>query len=201
MNYLAIDTSASHLSVIVKKESSIKEIYSQNCGTKHSTSLMPAVEESLISLNASLDDLDFIACVVGAGSFTGIRIGVSTAKAFCQAKNLPCLKITSFDTLAYNICSGRVLAVIDAKHDSYYVCGYEDKKVVFEPKFVSKEELCALASEYTLVSSDDIDFKHEKVDRLLGLKLAIDSKLSEITSDLSALEPLYIRKSQAEEGR
>ena len=50
----------------------------------------------------TLGDCDFFAAVVGAGSFTGIRIGISAVKGFCAATGKPALPITSFDVAAYN---------------------------------------------------------------------------------------------------
>jgi tRNA threonylcarbamoyladenosine biosynthesis protein TsaB len=200
MTYLAIDTSSKILTVIaVNGDKSYT--YSEDCGTRHSVALMPAVESALDKVSLTLDGLNFIACVVGAGSFTGIRIGVSTVKAFCHALKKPYLAITSFDTLAYNIDSGSILAVIDAKHDCYYVAGYKDKQVVLEPSFISKETLIELSSDYTVVSCDDLPIDYVKVDSAKGLAIAVKEKQSLISDDIDGLEPLYIRKSQAEEGR
>ena len=152
--------------------------------------------------NFDLKEVDFFACVVGAGSFTGIRIAVSTIKAFCVAYKKPCLSITSFDTLAYNKQGEKVLAVIDAKHDAFYVCGYDNGKVVYPPAYVDKQTLLGLANEYMLVSSEEIDgIKTEKVDLLSGLINAVECKKDIATFNVESLVPLYVRKSQAEEGR
>ena len=150
MNYLAIDTSGKNLTVIICKDGEIFSYYDENCGVNHSVNLMPRVEEMALKAGFDFSKADFFACVVGAGSFTGIRIGVATIKAMCFAFNKPCLSITSFDTLAYNI-DGRVLAVIDAKHNGFYVCGYDNGKVVFEPKYVMRDELSQLILDYTAV--------------------------------------------------
>ena len=200
MKYLAIDTSSKTLTVIaVNQDKSF--VYSEDCGTRHSVALMPAIEVALQKVGLSLNDIDFFACVTGAGSFTGIRIGVSTVKAFCHALKKPYLSITSFDALAYNIDSGAVLVVIDAKHGSYYVAGYQDKKLTLAPSFLSKEEVLSLSKDYKVVSSDDLDFNFTKVDTATGLKLAVEAKHLSTNFDIDLLEPLYIRKSQAEEGR
>ena len=103
MNYIAVDTSGKHLTLIAKKDEKIYEFFDKDCGVNHSISVMTELENLLIKADMQLKDADFFACVVGAGSFTGIRIGVSTVKALAFAANKPVLKITSFDTLAYNI--------------------------------------------------------------------------------------------------
>lgn len=202
MNYLAIDTSNKNLTVIFYVDNKEYSIFRPNCGVNHSVELMPAIEKAVSTANKGLDDVDFICAVVGAGSFTGIRIGVSTAKALCFAKNKPCLAVTSFDTMAYNKKDENLLAVIDAKHDSYYVCGYKNSNVSFAPSFVGKQEVLNLSKEYTLISTEEIEgLKTTIVSPLEGLKKAIEAKIGEVTFDLESLSPLYIRKSQAEEGR
>ena len=132
MNYLAIDTSGKNLTVIINKNGQIFKFFDKECGVNHSVELMPVVEKVALEAQFDFSSADFFCAVVGAGSFTGIRIGVATVKAMCFAFNKPCLSITSFDTLAYNKDSGRVLSLIDAKHNGFYACGYENGKVVFD---------------------------------------------------------------------
>jgi len=202
MNYLAIDTSGKNLTVIIKNEGKIYTFYDENCGVRHSTSLMPTVERLALEANFDFKKADFFACVVGAGSFTGIRIGVATVKAMCFAFNKPCLAVTSFDTLAYNEEGGKVLAVIDAKHNGFYVCGYDYGKVSFAPSYIQRERVEELLLEYKGVADAPVlGLNLKTVSVANGLIKAIDAKLNEITSDIEALTPLYVRKSQAEEGR
>ncbi len=203
MNYLAIDTSGKNLTVIVCKNDIITSFCDMECGVNHSVSLLPKVEELATKAEFDFSAADFFACVVGAGSFTGIRIGVATIKALCFAFNKPCLSLTSFDTLAYNIKGGKVLAVIDAKHNGFYACGYEDKKVILQPCYILRDRLEQIASEYqTLVAISKIDgFDITPVSVEKGLELAVKEKAGEISWDLESLVPLYCRKSQAEEGR
>ena len=203
MNYLAIDTSGKNLTVIIKNGDNIYSYYDLECGVNHSVNLMPEIEKLIKKADFSLENADFFVCVVGAGSFTGIRIGVSTVKALCFAFNKPCLSITSFDTLAYNENNGKVLALIDAKHNGFYACGYNDKKIDFEPKYILREEAEKLSKNYDIIVSNQeiLGFNIKVVSLLDGLKNAIREKQEEISYDIDALSPLYCRKSQAEEGR
>ena len=202
MNYLAIDTSGKNLTILICKDDITNSYFDSECGVNHSVNLMPKLEELCLAHDFDLKNADFFCAVVGAGSFTGIRIGVSTVKALCFAFNKPCLSITSFDTLAYNKKSGKILAVIDAKHNGFYACGYENGKVIYPPNYILKDQLLDLAKEYSLVSISEIDgLEVEIVDLLKGLEIAIREKTEDITSDIESLNPLYVRKSQAEEGR
>ena len=202
MNYLAIDTSSKNLIIVLCKDGEIFSTFDNECGIKHSDKVMVEVEKLIEKANFNLSSADFIACVTGAGSFTGIRIGVSTVKALCFAKGLPFLEVTAFDTLAYNISNGKVLAVIDAGHDGFYACGYQDRKISLPPCYLMKEEIISLSEEYQIVAEKEIEGLLVKtVNPLYGLPTAIEDKKHLIDSNLDNLVPLYVRKSQAEEGR
>ena len=205
MKFLAIDTSGAHLTVAAINGEKTVLTYQSDCGVKHSVSLMPEVERAVTEAGLDLKEADFIACAVGAGSFTGIRIGVATAKALAFVSGVKCLSITSFDTIAYNI-SGReekrLLAVINAGHGGYYVCGYEKLKIDFPHKYVMTDELKKLSAEYTLCAGEKLaGFNAEIADLSKGLVAAAFDKASEANFDYDSLNPLYVRKSQAEEGR
>ncbi|MBQ3046640.1 MAG: tRNA (adenosine(37)-N6)-threonylcarbamoyltransferase complex dimerization subunit type 1 TsaB [Clostridia bacterium] len=202
MKYLAIDTSGKNLTVIIKNDDKLFTFFDKDCAVRHSVELMPRVEELAIKAGVALNEMDFFSCTLGAGSFTGIRIGVATIKAMCFAYKKPCLPITSFDTIAYNEKGERVLAVIDAKHDGFYVCGYDGGKVIFEPSYIMRDKLNEIKDGYKLLSFEQISgLDVQVVSTLDGYVLAIEEKYNEITFDLDKLEPLYVRKSQAEEGR
>ncbi len=202
MNYLAVDTSGKNLTVLICMGDKVYKYFDSECGHQHSTTLMPQIEKLASEVGFDFKKADFFSAVVGAGSFTGIRIGVSTIKAMCFAYNKPCLAITSFDTIAYNDCGDKVLAIIDAKHNGFYVCGYKKQKVCLEPRYVDRAEVEKLLLEFTGVSFEDIEgLNIKKVDIADGLYNAISKNLDKVTSDLESLSPLYVRKSQAEEGR
>ena len=200
MNYIAVDTSGKHLTVLINKGGKIYEFFDKDCGVFHSVKVMTEIENMLNCADMRLSDADFFACAVGAGSFTGIRIGVATVKALAFANKKPILRITSFDTLAYNKDSGKVLAVIDAKHNGYYVCPYIDG-VAGTAKYLLKDELSEFNG-FSFVSGEKIaGVDTEVVSCVKGFIRAIECKSAEITADINSLTPLYVRKSQAEEGR
>lgn len=204
-NFLAVDTSCNYLTVIASKNGETFTTHIPDCAMKHSVSLMNAVDETLKKANMHPSECDFFAAVVGAGSFTGIRIGISVAKGFCLAYDKPALAVTSFDVAAYNAiddAQGKTLCLVDALHDSYYVCGYDEKgDICYSPAYLAEEEVLALAAEgyrlracTTLPLCDKIEV--EIVDPALGLKNAtLELSKKQAFGELSAL---YIRKSSAE---
>ena len=194
MNILAIDTSGNHLSIVVFYNDKIFSSYNENINLKHSVTLLPELESMLDTHGVSLSEIDVFCSVIGPGSFTGIRIGVSTVKALAYSLNKKVLSVTSFDVLAYNKPNAKVLALIDAKHGHYYACGYDNLEVVLPPCYISESEVESLSSEYLLIKDSDED-------KLNGLILSVKSKIGLATSDRESLIPLYVKKSQAEEER
>ena len=204
-NFVAVDTSGNYLTVVAGKNGEFYSVSIPNCMMKHSVSVMPAVDEVLKKADMSLEECDFFSAVVGAGSFTGIRIGISVVKGFCSAYNKPALPITSFDVAAYNGVGGeKTLCLVDALHDCYYACGYEQGKVIYPPAYLTEEEVLALAAEgYALAACTKLPLAEKTqvtlVDPCVGLEkatkaLAEEEKFGELTA-------LYVRKSSAELNR
>jgi len=165
---------------------------------------MGAVDEVLKKASMRLEDCDFFAAVVGAGSFTGIRIGISAVKGLCLACGKPALPVTSFEVVAYNAVGEKKLCLIDALHDSYYACGYAGGQVALPPAYLSEEEVLKLADEgYALCSATSVPLsqkaKVQTVDPVQGLLNAVKAKAAE--GAFGELEALYVRKSSAEINR
>ncbi len=201
MNCLAIDTGGNHLTVLLIKDNEVYKSHIDNAMLKHSVTLMPEIENLLIKTNTKISDIDKYCAVIGPGSFTGIRIGVSAIKALAYANGKMVFGVTSFLSLAYNSDVEKVLTVIDAKHGNYYVCGFERFKVVIPPRFVSFEELKSLSEGYEVISDSDVAIPHTKGDYLKGFEKAVLNSLNKGSFDAQELVPLYVKKSQAEEER
>ncbi len=203
-NFLAVDTSGNHLSVVACKDGQAYSVFSPNCSMKHAVSIMPAIEECLQKANMQANECDFFAAVVGAGSFTGIRIGISTVKGFCLAFDKPSLPITSFDVIAYNALehgAKKVLALVDALHDCYYVCGYEDGNITLPPAYLSEEEVLAFAAQgYTMYAFTELPIGKKAevvlIDPCQGLAEAVKTQAGK--GGFGELTALYVRKSSAE---
>ena len=206
-NFLAIDTSSKYMTVLAAKEGQTFFSHTPDCAMRHSVRLMGAIDGVLKEAKLSLDECDFFSAVVGAGSFTGIRIGIATAKGFCLAEGKPSLPVTSFDVAAYNALDGeRALALVDALHGNYYACGFDERKnKIMPPAYLSEKEVLRLIGEgYVPYSMEELPLSAKaavrKADPVEGLKRAI-AALSKDAGNFGALSALYIRKSQAEENR
>lgn len=199
MNYLAIDTSGDLLVMLnVDGQTHIKHLI--GCQTKHSLTLMPYIEELLNDANITLKEVDFFAVITGPGSFTGIRIGVSTIKALCFATQKRVISLTSFDLLAYaDNAPEKAMCVVNANHGNYYCSAYDNKEIKIEPCFLCKEDIEKYLEEFTVCSIAQEEFSANFVcDVVSGLKNAVEAKINNL-QNYSEIVPLYVKRSQAEE--
>jgi len=147
MKILSFDTTNATLSVAIlfdKKLVAGKNILENN---KHSEMLIPAIEECLSQAKIWYQDLDAIAFTNGPGSFTGIRVGLSCAKALAITTNLPVISINSLEAVAYSYVNERkrILVVNDARLDEFFIQEFSTEnnqlKPSFEPMMIAVEEL------------------------------------------------------------
>lgn len=104
MYLLALDSTATSASVaLCDGTRMLGEILVEN-GNTHSETLLPTVEELLSRFSMTPKDVDLFACTAGPGSFTGVRIGVSTVKGLAFGTGKPCIGVSTLSSLAYNLC-------------------------------------------------------------------------------------------------
>ncbi len=223
MKILAIDTSSKICSVSVLEDKNVL-IENHNDDEKtHSQKLMPIIDETLKHANLTLDDIDLLACSQGPGSFTGIRIGISTVKAFADVKNIPIIGVTSLEALAYNVKSNNLVAsIVDAKHDNVYFAMYEFDngcKIIEEPiscTITTVVEILKNHSNKNIILVGDGSAVHHELlnEELSNIKFASDEQnlQTSISVGLAALDkynnsnysptfsvsPIYLKKSEAE---
>ena len=126
MKVLAIDTSSKLCSVAILEDTNLIKKLELDNGLTHSETLMPLIKQLLNECELSLNDIDLLVSDIGPGSFTGIRIGVSTCKAFSDSLNIPCVGISSLEVLAYNIKDdGIIYSTIDCKNNNCYFALYQ----------------------------------------------------------------------------
>ena len=103
-------------------------------GTAHSVSIMPMIEEGLMRAGLSAKQIDLFVCVTGPGSFTGVRIGISTIKALAHVNRSRCLAVNALETLAYALpFNGIVCPLLDARAGGVYGAAFrDDKRVRFD---------------------------------------------------------------------
>ncbi len=167
---------------------------------QHSVRLFPEIERVLTGAALPLSDCDFLACVVGPGSFTGIRIGISAVKGLCFGAEKKALPVTSFDAIAYAVGGEDKIAAVDAGHGYLYAKGYG--RAALEAGYYPEEEVFSLAKEkgVPVLSAEELPYKTQVVSLKEGL-LNYCFAHGEKTEPSDALAAVYIRRSNAEEGR
>ena len=212
---LSIDSSAITASAALTDGKKVIKSEFVNAGLTHSETLMPMIKRVLKDVDIS--ELEAIAITAGPGSFTGVRIGVASAKGLAFKNSIPCISVSTLEAIAYSFIdeSCIVCAVMDARRMQFY-------NAVFKLENGTCTRLCPDRA----ISIDDLreDLKqYEKVviagdgARLcfenIGLENAIladeeklyqnavsVSKAAEKKEKIPAsqLLPIYLRQSQAE---
>ena len=119
---LAFESSAKAASVALLRDGSLVSQYSQCSGLTHSRTLLPMAEDLLKNAELKLSDIDLFAVAHGPGSFTGIRIGVSTVKGLSWACNKPCVGVSTLESMAWHglAAGGLICPVMDARRQQVY---------------------------------------------------------------------------------
>lgn len=209
MKILCIDTSSNLCSVAILEDTTLIKKLELNNGLTHSETLMPLIKQLLEESNLTLKDIDLLVSDIGPGSFTGIRIGVSTCKAFSDSLNIPCIGISSLDVLAYNIKNdGIICSTIDCKNANCYFALYKCKNGAYftleEPCAKTVQEVSDLLN--SKYSNEQIEFVGDGItsnstDYYLNVENLGIAGLRKFTSNNNVGEeilPLYLKKPQAQ---
>lgn len=128
MKILSIDTASNICGVSILENANLLCKLDTNTGRTHSENLMPMIQQALEQSNTSLNDIGLFVCDKGPGSFTGIRIGIATVKAFHDSLDIPCVGVSSLEALAYSVKKeGYIVSIIDCKNENCYFALYELK--------------------------------------------------------------------------
>ena len=130
MKILVMDTSGPVCGTAVMDEDRVYSEFTAQNKLTHSASLMPMVEETLHAAGTALRELDAIAAVTGPGSFTGVRIGVATAKGLAHGANLPCIPVNALEALneSAGLFDGIVCPIQDARAGQVYGAAFRSGK-------------------------------------------------------------------------
>jgi len=189
----------------------------------HSSRLMPTIDRLLRETSLSVQKVQGIAVGLGPGSFTGLRIAVSTVKGLGFALGVPVVGVPTLDALANNICypSTQVCPVLDARKKEVYAAlfcgdGEGNLKKVSEDWVLSPEDLCSRISERTILVGNGTEVYGEIFKKRLGpqalfappelsfpravhvARLSLPAFQRGEKLDLFAFTPIYVRRSEAE---
>ena len=127
MKLLALDSSGLVASVAVMEDDTMVAEYTMNYKKTHSQTLVPMLDQMSKMIELDLNTIDAIAIASGPGSFTGLRIGSTTAKGLGLALNKPIIPVPTVDALAYNLYgnTGVICPIMDARRNQVYTGIYQ----------------------------------------------------------------------------
>lgn len=145
MLILALESSAKAASVALMEDENLIAQYSQCSGLTHSRTLLPMLEDMLKNTEKKIADVDLIAVAHGPGSFTGIRIGVSTVKGLAWAAQKSCVGVSTLEAMAWHGVStgGLICPVMDARRSQVYNALFETDAA--RPKRLTEDRAISLS--------------------------------------------------------
>lgn len=157
---LGIDTAYPALSIALLKDNTILCHCSINTGKTHSISLLPAIDFILKQSSYSIEQLDYIAVDIGPGSFTSLRIGISTARALAQAAQIPLVPVSSLSIMANKLFKSWItnhyqLILMDGKKGRVFGSLFYEGQETLPPFDCTPEEL-AIQLQVTDDQSKDV---------------------------------------------
>lgn len=221
MNLLAIDTSNRVLGIAIIRDGNVLGEHVTNLKENQTARLMPALENLMKEIRMTSKEIDKIIVAKGPGSYTGIRIGVSTAKALAWSLDIPVVGVSSLEILA---CKGRffpgpICTFFDARRGTVFTGLYqwknneltslrEEKNVLMDEALselvMKKTEVLFLSPDISLfkekinqVMKDDAIIPEEPYHIISPSNLAFLGEKREI-SETHALVPNYLRLAEAE---
>lgn len=224
MKVLGIDTSSMATSICVIEDDKLICEYTVNTKKTHSQKLMPMIDNMLNISDININEIDLIAICEGPGSFTGLRIGMSTAKAIAHVKNLPVIGVNSLEILAgnMNLCDKKICSILDAQRTQVYYGKYKfENNEIVELQNIDVIEIDELLKELSnsndewILVGEAVYKYEEKIKEINNISVVASShnvsKASSLCSiamnkynknidvyDCYSINPKYIRKSQAE---
>jgi tRNA threonylcarbamoyladenosine biosynthesis protein TsaB len=225
LKVLAVDTSSSVAAVAVIDDTKLLGEYILNHKKTHSQKLMPVIRELLSSLELLPQDIDIYAASSGPGSFTGLRIGVTSIKAMAYAVKKPVVSVPTLDALAYNIPirDSLICPIMDARNNQVYTAVYKREKEIpvkiteymgipvadLAEIIKGKNRNCLFTGDAVLLHKDflkeqlkeNCEFAPANLQLQRASSVAQLALLNALSGKLESpydMVPFYLRKSQAE---
>ncbi|MTD38718.1 tRNA (adenosine(37)-N6)-threonylcarbamoyltransferase complex dimerization subunit type 1 TsaB [Erwinia sp. CPCC 100877] len=222
MRILAIDTSNQTLTIAVSEDQRLLGEYTITVKKNHSLTLMPAIERLMKEVGLTPKELDRIVVAKGPGSYTGLRIGVTTAKTLAYTLNKELAGVSSLKTLAANCASikGLIVPLFDARRNNVYTGAYQMEdgqlKTMIADQHIALDRWLERLADYENVFfvGTDVEKFQEQIKNTLptaqmnhiaywqvphGAVLAELGRKAEIVTDIHRFLPDYLKRVEAEE--
>jgi tRNA threonylcarbamoyladenosine biosynthesis protein TsaB len=224
---LAIDSSTDILGLALMESGQLKGEYNLSLKRQHSEKLLPLMEQLFELLEIKAEDLDGVAVAIGPGSFTGLRIGITTAKMLGRIFSIPVKGISTLEIMAAGADGNFILPLLDARRERVYFSFYqknEEKKALFLkeinkaasarisklPEILSqyKDKEITIVGEMTaevknVLEQHDFSVRQTTAEKnftraAVLARLGQDYLNSGLEDDIYQLKPAYLKQPQAE---
>ncbi len=221
---LSVDTSGPVCSVAVLKDGAILGEQMALNHMTHSANLMPMIDRVLEDTGLNLQLIERIACVTGPGSFTGVRIGVSTVKGIAHGNDIPCVPVDALEAMAAGVgdFDGIVCPIQDARAGQVYGAaffpGCPPERLMDDCPIALEDYLHQILQygKRFLFLGDGMPVHKTAIARILGSAavfaqphmaylrpgaVAVLGSISDVTLNYKELMPMYLRAPSAERNR
>jgi tRNA threonylcarbamoyladenosine biosynthesis protein TsaB len=223
MKVLGVETSTMLGGVaIVDGEAGLIAELRLNVKTTHSERLMTVIDHALVQSELNMDDIDVFSVTIGPGSFTGLRIGLSTVKGLSYSTGKPVVTVPTLKAFAWNFpfCEYPVCLMLDARKEEVYAAVFRWEEDGFrqdvEDMSVRPEELLKRLPGTTLFAGEGALLYRDVISRVMKERAVMAPSVGMVPSPANvamlglskaargeftgaaAATPLYIRKSEAE---
>lgn len=215
MKLLLINTTTSDAGVVLFENESSDSVLSDSTKItqassenyfRHSESLLPAIEEVLNKAELTLSELSAISVITGPGSFTGIRVGLATVKAFFAALNVNVLSANMFEVLAGCVNTGIVL--MQSTNTSFYY-GVIENETIVDYGVISSENLDEFLNSHNKLvfcfndELQEVQKSYNNIETINNINnIFYEFFANEFNNknfkNVKTIEPFYIQLSQAE---
>ncbi len=218
--YLAMDTSGPTTSLALLTPDGKGTTVSQPTGARHNEVLIPLIDQLLKSTGATIDQLAAVCLTIGPGMFTSLRVGLSVAKGLALARNIPIKGVNTLAALALTTSANQpVLALIDARKQELYAALYHQNKPLVPATVTPPEKLPEMIKMHlapaqpVYLAGDGAKIAEEPLKKaginiiisdtiapspLVVAQLGLTALNQEGPDNLEILEPIYLRRTDAE---
>ena len=200
MKLLVMDTSGPVCGVAVMEDEKVLCEYTAQNRNTHSANLMPMAEAALQSAGKTIGEMDAIAAVTGPGSFTGVRIGVATAKGLAHGAGIPCIPVDALEALSISAggFDGVICPIQDARAGQVYGAAFRDGKrmTADEPLKLEDflEKILEILGEKAVFAPAHLNYLRPSAAGVLALR-------SEARTDYLNLQATYLRPPNAQKNK
>lgn len=212
---LNIETSTKSTSVALARDGELLAIKEEHDVVSHATKLTPFIKYVLKEVNLNLSDLDAIAISIGPGSYTGLRIGLSTAKGLCYALGIPLISISALESMARYLKFKHTknyklyVSVMNSRKNELYLSSLDSSlNIVHKPTAIKIDDsfLQELVDEKILIAGSGLEklegkLKHTNITFIKDCKFSAKNMLRPtfklfqqgLFADLAYCEPDYLK--------